>query len=489
MTERPPRRVEGALLSAASVAFATLATLGTAKVFTNTLSAAEVAGYALLLMWSDFLNLLTTSGLPVGLPKLIAAAPQQERAGWLRAALRLVTLSSITGSFLFCGLFLLADRFGYRSLSPTTPQQEPFLMAIVLLAVLGAVRDTALSALAGCDQYRWRALGIAFNAGSLFVLVAVGMLWFHAGFSALVLFTIVGNAFTVMLCLFGLPIHDAAQTQTRHVPLRNMLIFSFPLYLNSLLNYAVQRLDTLLLLGFTGDARSVALYEMAKRVPLLLSRGFGAILVPFFPATASAIASGANDRAALNLSAANVAVAVVGYLALFLVYVVQEPLLRILFSAEYIEAGVVLPWLILATLFIIQAGLMGQTLIALGKPSYVTAINFVCTLLSFAAIPLLLPPLGLAGMGVSVSMGAALSYAAQAFSVRRFLSCVAWKDILRVQIAFVLSGALLLILETYGPVAPWHILYIFPGLLYGTGLTRTPTAARLRKTFWKKESC
>ena len=65
---------------------------------------------------------------------------------------------------------------------------------------------------------------------------------------------------------------------------------------------------------------------------------------------------------------------------------------------------------------------MGQTLIALGKPAYVTAINFVVAFLSIAVNLVLIPRFGMIGAGIAALAAMSCSHLAQCL-------CVAWQGV------------------------------------------------------------
>jgi O-antigen/teichoic acid export membrane protein len=90
-----------------------------------------------------------------------------------------------------------------------------------------------------------------------------------------------------------------------------------------------------------------------------------------------------------------------------------------LFSADYLPATAVLGVLLGTMVVAVLTGLHGQTLIALGKPGQVTAINIATAGLSLGLNGALIPAWGLAGAAASALVAAVASYTLQAAAVRR----------------------------------------------------------------------
>jgi O-antigen/teichoic acid export membrane protein len=409
--------LRGAALSGGSVLFAMAALLVVGKIATNALTPAEVAAFALILLVSDALNLLGSLGLPVALPKLLAAAPTP-------AAARATAYAGLAAIAVLCTLLalpvLLAAALNAPGVfSPGSPWQTawPHLGWIAPLLVAGALRDTAMAALAGLHRYGQRALGIVASAAAQIVLAVAAVVAYRGGLPALLAATALAYALAVAWLLWSL--RDVAAQRPARTAARDAVRFSLPLYANSLLNFVFQRVDTLLLALLLGDPAPVAIYEMAKRLPMVLSRALGALLVPFLPAMAARLTTGDRTGAARLLDRSLALTAFLGFGATFAAVLVQEPLLLALFSPEYLAATSVLGWLLGVMTLAILTGLFGQTLIALGKPGWVTGINVGTALLSVALNLLLIPRWGIAGAACAAAAAAGFSYAAQAFAVHR----------------------------------------------------------------------
>jgi O-antigen/teichoic acid export membrane protein len=413
--------VRGGALSGMSIFASMAALLVVGKLVTNALDQNAVAVFALLLLWSDFLNLAANFGLGVSLPKLIAAAEPPQARLFSGAALAFQT--AVTG--LVGGTIWIAWGFapspGAR-FGANFEMLYPWLWLIPPLFAVGMLRDTAMAALAGFNRYGQRAAGIVASAVMQVVLVYVFLWKLRGGVATLMLATTASYVVALLWLLLALP--NGARWRFDPGAIYESIRFSGALYVNSLLTFLFQRFDTVLLTVFLKGTSAqitaaVAVYEMGKRVPMLVSRALGAVFVPFLPTIARRIADGDREGAARLLTRSSTLAIVAGYTTALGLVLIQEPLLTLLFNAQYLQATRVLGLLLAATAILVQTGLMGLSLIALGKPSTVTAINIVTAIITIALNALLLPRWGLTGAGLAALGGAVFTGLSQATLVFR----------------------------------------------------------------------
>ena len=187
---------------------------------------------------------------------------------------------------------------------------------------------------------------------------------------------------------------------------RSGVAFSWRLFANNLLGFVFQRADTALVAWLMAPIQ-VAYFEMGKRVPLLLSRILVAGLVPFLPNISERVAR--NDLAGasrlLNQTVALFNVLV--YTAALGIMLLAKPLITFLFSEKYLPCIPAINFLLLSTALSLQAGITGQTLIALNRPGLVTKVNIGAAVVSVAANVVLIPDFGIQG----AAMAAVLTYA------------------------------------------------------------------------------
>ena len=481
--------VRNALLSGASIFVSMAALLIVGKLVTNLLPAAIVGFFALLLLWSDLVNIVSSLGLTVSAPKLIAAAPAPQRLRLAKVLLRGQALALLLCT---CVVLMMYWQPVLQLWIPYTYESAAFseyLWMLPLLFVPGAVRDLCTAILAGLNRYLTRSTGIVVSSVVQVIAVAgVAAFGLHS-LQNFVLATAAGYLCAAVWLLLALrplrqvahpPAHpgdaDASASETALQQYGAAVRFSWPLYANSLLSFVYQRLDTVLVTAVIGFG-AAGIFDMAKRIPMLLSRALGALLIPYLPGIAEFVALGDRDRARLLMHQALLLTAAFGYGISFAVIAVQDWLLPLLFTGEYLAAAPALGLLLIAACLSVQAGIMGQTLIALNKPKWITSVNLFTALLSLALNALLLPRLGLMGAGIAALIALGTSTGLQAWRVHREGIPVLLNRYLTLQ-SITLAGLALVIFGVDQVAIRLLVMVLYPALLL---LTRVVTWHELRQ--------
>ncbi len=408
--------LRGSLWSAASVLWTTLALLVVGKMATNALPSQAVGLFSLILICADFLNMLFSGGLWITMPKLAAAASAGERPALIGSVLRWQFRVVAAGSALGLGGWLLA-RLGLLDGLPATSQSvAQLLWAVVLLSGVGIFRDLLLAILAGMDRYASRATAMA--VASLVQVAAVYLaVWsFGGGVPAMLLCLALGYGAGVALC--ARIVLRGANLKADMGRAWEAVRFSSPLYLNSLLVFLYQRTDTLLISGLIG-LEAAAVLEMVKRLPMVLTRVMGAALTPYLPSMSRCLA--VPDLATAGALAGKAArtVGFLGYCIALSAMVVREPLIRLLFAESYVSGATVLCLMLITAVPALQAGIMTQALIALGRNRMILVVNIGVIAVTVLGTVILAPRWGLAGTGAAALTGNLCSLAAQTFWARR----------------------------------------------------------------------
>ncbi|MBI3118149.1 MAG: polysaccharide biosynthesis protein [Candidatus Hydrogenedentes bacterium] len=407
--------IQSAFLSGGSIFVAMAAMLVVGKLVT-TLPPMAVGLFVLLLLWSDFFNIASSFGLTVALPKLVAAAPEEEKARLTHDVLGVQTVLLLVVALLVMAFYVALPLQAVLINKPDVAVFMEVLWLLPLLFIGGALRDMLMAMLAGLGRYAGRAGGIIVAALAQVLLILVLVLVRQATLTSITLATAASYALAAAWLYALLP--EKRVPRLSITQYRSAVAFSWPLHANSLLTFVYQRFDTMLVTAMLGIS-AAAVYDMAKRIPALLSRVLGAFLVPFLPNVAELIAQEDRERARHLLNRALILTSCLGYLVTLATVVVQEPLLLLLFNKDYLAAAPVLGLLLTATCLGVQAGIMGQTLIALGRPKWVTVVNIFVAVLSIVLNLLLLPHWGLFGAGVAVLGAMIVSSGAQAWLVHR----------------------------------------------------------------------
>jgi len=457
--------------------FATVALLAAGKLLTNTLSTEAVGQFALLLLCAEFLGMLANLGLPVTLPKALQDDQGKAQVQLLSSVFtfQLVTAMAISGGTMVAAVL---GPVWLPLVARWLPLPFPLLALLPVVVIAVALRDFLLAATAGLHAYGRRATAIAIMSTLQVILFAALFL----GENAAPLPFVVSNLFAVtagagFLAQTILPRPQPADWSVAWAQVR----FSTPLFANNLLNFVYQRADTLLVVYFLGLGTG-ALFEMAKRIPGVLTRFFGAALIPYLPSISELIGGGERERAGRLLQRVSTVVAFLGYGMTLATVVVEERLLQLLFTEDYGGATPALGPLLIASCLAVQAGIFGQALIALDRPKQVMYINTGMAVASVGLNLLLVPRYGLAGAGWSAAAAALLSFTLQRWAVARAGISLSGDPVLRLHGLFLVSYALLVQLDPSLPVVAGALLLFAGGTVVSGAVPTGEVWALLRRS-------
>ena len=462
---RSRQMIQGGVLSGGSVLCSLMAVLLVGKLATTHLPQHEVAVFALLLLSADFFNLLSNFGLSAAFPKLVAAATPEEK--------RSIIHSSMWGQ-VFVSLCLTVVLLAAVHWIPVQRyfsdekwlRMLPYVGLLPPLFMTGVLRDLSMAALAGLNRYGYRASGVLLQAVSQVAFVGLIFLLGKGSVATLTGSILAAYAVAVLFLLFGL--RDMRSTSFQWQLFRRNILFSMPLYANSMIGFFLQRFDTVLVLALL-DAPSAAIYEMAKRLPVVFSRVMGALLVPFLPNISELIAAGECTKASALISQTFSFIAVLGYTGIFAVVVIQEFILVLIFSPEYLPATRILAILLGATCLLVQSGIMGQSLIALGRPRYIVWVNLFLAVCGVVLNTLLIPHFGMLGAALVALSIAASSCFLQAFYTHRLGIVLDKKRCILPTLFFLILGAPVL-LSQFALAMRIAALFLFLVLSLGFGV-------------------
>jgi len=412
-----PALLSGSAYSLGAVLYSTAALLLAGKLLTNTLPPAGVGQVALAILAAEFLGMAGGLGLPAALPRLIAGAAGAARGGLYNRLLRVQLVAALYVALL-AAVALMARPWWPPSAVLLLPTSPWLIAALPPLALAVALRDFLLAAAAGHHAYGRRALALIAMAT---LQVALFALLYRADTAPPIAF-VAAHAVSALagaaLLFTRVPRAREPGGEPDPAAAKLALRFAAPLYVNNLMNFIYQRVDTLLIAAWLGLG-AAAIFEMAKRLPNLLSRLLRAALVPYLPALSELLRDGKSAGASALVWRASGVAAFSGYAVTLAALALGEPLLAALFTEDYRAGAVALGLLLAATTLAVQAGILGQALIALDRPRQVMNINLGLAALSLLFNVILVPRFGMAGAGWSAVLAAAFSLILQGRAVVR----------------------------------------------------------------------
>ena len=184
---------------------------------------------------------------------------------------------------------------------------------------------------------------------------------------------------------------------------KELLAFSFPLLLATILVTFIGHLDTLML-GYFKTAEQVGIYNAAFPTAMMITLVLGSFAMIFTSVSSELYSK--NKMTEISKLYNTVTRWIYAFsLPLFLLVVIfSVPVMRILFGNEYINGATPLAILAFGYLFVSVVGPTFQLLRTLGKTKIILLNNLGVVFLDFALNYFLIPPYGITGAAVATTI-------------------------------------------------------------------------------------
>jgi O-antigen/teichoic acid export membrane protein len=334
-------------------------------------------------------NLLSGLGLELTLVRNIAASTGTDKKKILFPVivLRSIQLFFVSIAFYFLNSLIL-PLFGEGLMK--------FAFLITVLFTLTNFRDLFYNLLQGLNYFKRFAsvqitsavIRVGLIAGAYFsnILTLENLIYIE------VLTTLL--AFIVQLLL--VPLKSLIYVKQTLKEYKEIVKFSFPLYLNNMLTFAYDRTHLFIIGAFVSPV-SVALYDVAYKIPEALKRVFQSFIVVYFPNISKLFAEGnyAGGEDLMNKSLGIFsAIIMFGVLAAFLF---GEEIIVLMFSAKYAESSLAFSLLMVVFFLRVISNIMGYSLVSAGYSSTPVKVNSVSSIVSVGGSLLLIPVYGFLG--------------------------------------------------------------------------------------------
>ncbi|GAB3021636.1 flippase [Natronobiforma cellulositropha] len=389
-----------ALLSSAALVMAggmvgAVAKLGERVVIGRLLSPEAYGEVSIGLAILIFTTTLAAAGCTQGVSRFVPRYESLEdrRGVWVSGMAVTMALSLAFALAMLVGAEWLASTF-FES-----EQAAPFVrwLALALPFVVGF--RVAIAGIRGYENtvYRTAAedlLDPFLRIGLIALLLALGMGIVAAGIAYLV--AAVATFVVAHLLLARLmPLYGEYRTHTRE-----LLVFSAPLVVSTVVGVLLTQTDTLML-GYFRSSLEVGLYSAAYPIAsglLVVLTAFGFLYLPI----ASRLDSDGERDAIDDIYATTTKwVYVVTFPAFVLLVVFPGDVLSVIFGAAYTEAATILPILAVGFFLSAAAGRDRETLSALGSTSWIAVGNVAGLCLNVVVNLALIPRYGILGASVA----------------------------------------------------------------------------------------
>jgi O-antigen/teichoic acid export membrane protein len=359
-------------------------------IMTRSLSKEEFGIYALILIIVHLFNLLSGLGLELTLVKHIAGGKDEEKNSVLFPVLLLRTGQMLLIATLFYFLnYLILPFFGSG--------MESYAVLITLLFILTSYKDLFGSLLQGLNYFKKFAYVQISSAATRVALIVFVIYTASLGLETLLYIEIITVILAFILQLIFVPLRRLIDFNIRKGKIKEILSFSFPLYLNNLLTFTYDRVHFFVIAAYLTPV-SVALFDIANKVPDALKRLFQSFIIVFFPNISTLFSRGdlkGGEKLMRKSLGVFSVIIMFGVIASFLF---GEEITVLLFSENYIESSLAFSVLMLVFYFRVVSNIMGYSLVSAGYSSVPVKTNSVSSIVSVGGSILLIPILGFTGV-------------------------------------------------------------------------------------------
>ena len=273
---------------------------------------------------------------------------------------------------------------------------RPYIVFIPIIFCLASFRELLFNMLQGLQKFNQYAYVNIFSAvvrlGSILLFYYLDQL--TIGNLIWVEFITYGTSLLILLIYS--PLTKLFTLRVDRSAFKQIFSFGLPLYANDILTYIYNRVNVLLIGGLLTPV-SVALYEMAGKIPDGFGRLFSSLIVVFFPSMSELINNDRKEEAGrfmnrgLILGSACLSLAALG------VFLFQEEVMLIVASEQYLEASFALSLMMINFNLNSIARMMGYSIVAAGFTTVPVKINLVSSIANIAGCLLLIPQFGYVG--------------------------------------------------------------------------------------------
>lgn len=358
---------------------------------TRNLSIEDFGIYALIIAISGLLNLLSSMGLEISIVKFISEGAQY-RNQLLRPTLELKTLTTILVTLLFFFLYQFYPTDGFTRV-------WDYNLFTVAIFILGSYRDFFYRVLQGVNKFRKYTYVQIFGAVSRVVIILVFIYFYNLTLENLLLTEVLTIALSVLFQIFSIPFNDLwSDNSNKHY--KYILKFSSPLFANNLITFAYDRIG-IFIIGILLTASSVAIFDIASRLPSAILGIISSFILVFFPNISTLFSKGdiKNAERLINFSLKFFSITL--SLLIILVFAWRSEIMVSLFSSKYSAADLPFVIMMISLLLRTLANILGYGIVSAGYSKIPMLVNLVAMIIGTISTIILVYYYGYIGAAIS----------------------------------------------------------------------------------------
>lgn len=268
---------------------------------------------------------------------------------------------------------------------------------LIIIFSLGSYRDLSLSYLQGRKAFKLLATTQVISS-TFKLCLYLGTIYFFKDLSLnhLLYIEIFYALFSIIIQNFSVPGLLKNHKKISFVKIKELVKFGITIYVNNIIAVINNRANTFIIAAYLSPV-SIALFDIAGRIPQAMSKMYQAFIQVFFPHVSELFSTNKKSEATELIFKASYAFTIFLSIIVTTVFVFRNDIIIVLFSSKYIDSAFALSILTLSFLIGTQTGIIGYSLVASGFPSLSVKTNVPSIGLGILTSILLIPQIGFMG--------------------------------------------------------------------------------------------
>ena len=356
---------------------------------TRNIGKTELGIYVLLLALVNFFNILSSWGLNITLVKFISSVDKLQNKAALRAILNLRVLLLVVLTVVF---YLFPNEI----LPLFSLKKETFIFWIPVLFIITSYKDLFFNVLQGLNEYRKYAIVQIISAAFRVFVIILFLYMNNLTLAILVYIEVFTTLVAVGVQILIVPFKKLIDYKPSKETYREIIKFSTPIHFNNILTFVYDRVS-ILFLGALLNPLSVALYDIASKIPEALQRIFMSFMIVYFPNCAKLFSSGAKKDALFLMNKSLNFFSVTITFITFFSFLFSSEIVVLLFSSAYKQTAPAFALLMFNFYLRIMSNIKGYTIVSAGNSSVSVKVNLVSSAINIGLSYILIPKYGFMG--------------------------------------------------------------------------------------------
>ncbi len=332
----------------------------------------EFGIYALVIAVSGLLNLLSSLGLEISIVKFIAEGTEY-RNELLKPTLIIKTLATIIIVFLFISLYKFYPTDGDNKV-------WDYNIYTILLFVLGSYRDFFYRVLQGVNRFRDYTYAQIIGAISRVIIIFVFIFFNDLTLEYLLITEVLTAALAISYQLIKIPFDQLWNKAQSKMHYKYVLKFSAPLFANNIITFAYDKIG-IFILGILMTTASVAVFDVASRLPGALQGILSSFIIVFFPNMSTLFNLGDRKNAEELINHSLDFFTMLLSSCTLVIFIWREEIVILLFSAKYIDAAVPLSLFMISLTLRSLANILGYSIVSAGYSKIPMKVNLIAMII------------------------------------------------------------------------------------------------------------